>query len=180
MWYPDREKCLKPGVLGKADISLYPFSRHILSLLKDSFDKKHTDFDIMGLHWRGGEEDTSVQVDLLQGTLEKLYTRMIKDFREDVGKDFPFVFHTIECKSRLRLNDPTGRQTESMNYINSVFRSLSEQFENVSVFNPETLSVYDADAENSGLYEADLVHFTKEANRLTALRILEDYRNEKI
>ena len=39
MWYPDREKKLIPGPLGTVDISMYPFSLHILSLLRDSFEK---------------------------------------------------------------------------------------------------------------------------------------------
>ena len=37
MWHPDRAPCLTPGKLGKVDISLFPFTTHVFSLLKESF-----------------------------------------------------------------------------------------------------------------------------------------------
>jgi hypothetical protein len=37
---------------------MFPLIKHIFSLLDDSFRKRNVDYEIMGLHWRGGEDDT--------------------------------------------------------------------------------------------------------------------------
>jgi len=54
MWHPDREERLISGPLGTVDISLFPFTKHILSLLDDSFKKQGITYEVLGLHWRGG------------------------------------------------------------------------------------------------------------------------------
>lgn len=57
MWHPDYEKQLIPGKLGTVNISLFPYCMHIFSLLDDSFHAMGKDYQIIGLHWRGGEND---------------------------------------------------------------------------------------------------------------------------
>jgi hypothetical protein len=60
MWHPDREKKLIPGKLADVDISLFPFSEHVFSLLDEGLKRKDLDYEIIGLHWRGGENDVAV------------------------------------------------------------------------------------------------------------------------
>ena len=74
MWYPDRKETLVSGKLGTVDISLFPFCEHIFSLLHDSFSKKKIDYEIIGLHWRGGENDVTATKEYLTQNLEKIYT----------------------------------------------------------------------------------------------------------
>ena len=77
MWHPDREKKLVPGKLGTVDISLFPFCEHIFGLLDDSFSKMNIDYDIIGLHWRGGENDVTATNEYLKQNLKKIYTKKV-------------------------------------------------------------------------------------------------------
>ena len=70
MWYPDREEKLVAGKLGVVDISLFPFSKHIFSLLNDSFAKQNLEYEIIGLHWRGGENDVTASKEYLQQNIQ--------------------------------------------------------------------------------------------------------------
>ena len=85
MWYPEREKKLISGKLGTVDISLYSFTIHILSCIENSFKAIGREADFVGLHWRGGEEDTNVPVDQLRDNIESIYIRMFNGFYRALG-----------------------------------------------------------------------------------------------
>ena len=133
MWYPDRKETLVSGKLGTVDISLFPFCEHIFSLLHDSFSKMNIDYDIIGLHWRGGENDVTATNEYLTQNLEKIYTRIFGEFNRLLGEP-PIVLHRIVCPDRMNDMDPTGRQLENMKYINEVFENLQKSYKNISVF----------------------------------------------
>jgi hypothetical protein len=58
MWNPEKEKCLIPGKLGEADISLYPLALHINRLAMENLRKSGKDPIVLGWHWLGSEQDT--------------------------------------------------------------------------------------------------------------------------
>ncbi|MBQ4037788.1 MAG: hypothetical protein IJC84_06655 [Clostridia bacterium] len=176
MWHPDREKRLIPGKLGTVDISLYPFTCHIFSLLRESFAARGMDFEVMGIHWRGGENDMYAETkrEYLEEHLEGLYTRMITDF--DALLDTPpFVFHLLACPDRTLDCDPTGYSLKNMLYINSVFELLSHKRENVSAFDVRNCPYFVPGVRGNGIFMEDVVHFTPEVNLWVAEQILKAY-----
>ncbi len=175
MWYPDRQKILKPGKLGEVDISLYPFTEHILSLVDKSFKEKRIEYDVMGIHWRGGEEETDVPVSHLEGVLYDIYVRMLEGFCCSLGKRVPIVMHLMACPQRCMDMDPTGAQLVSMNYVNETFQRLSEDFENVTVFDVKKAPHYVENIRTSGIFFDDCCHYTPKTNMWTAKVILEEY-----
>jgi hypothetical protein len=174
MWHPDREKKLVPGKLGTVDISLFPFCEHIFSLLHDSFSKMNIDYDIIGLHWRGGENDVTATNEYLTQNLEKIYTRIFGEFNRLLGEP-PIVLHRIVCPDRMNDMDPTGRQLENMKYINEVFENLQKSYKNISVFDPRTAPQYIPDVRGNGLFIEDAVHFIPEVNMWIAENVLKKY-----
>jgi hypothetical protein len=179
MWYPDRVPKLIPGVQGVADISLYPFTRHILSLLDDSFRAMGKTYEIIGCHWRGGEQESIVS-DVRSIGLEELYRRMIREFRESVGFPMPFVLHQIHCPDAMMDMDPTGKYREQMYYINDVFDNICASEENVQQFDVRQAPQYIPGVWGNGIFlEVDNIHFTKEVNHWVAQAILDDYRHDK-
>lgn len=174
MWNPDREKKLVPGKLGTVDISLFPFCKHIFSLLDDSFSKMNQDYDIIGLHWRGGENDVSATKEYLTQNLEKIYTRIFEEF-DRILKEPPIVLHRIVCPDRMNDMDPTGQRLENMNYINAVFESLQKKQKRISIFDPRTAPQYIPDVRGNGLFIKDAVHFTSEVNKWIAENIFKNY-----
>ena len=86
------DKRLIPGPLGIVDISLLSFTEHILSLVPASFDQRGLAYDTIGIHWRGGENDTTVEIEELHRELENLYIHIFDGFAEKIGK-YPLILH---------------------------------------------------------------------------------------
>ena len=172
MWYPDRAPKLVPGRLGTVDISLHPFSRHILSLVRDYMQKAGMDPRYI-LHWRGGEEDGDLPVEQMSDLFE-IYERLFGDYYADLGQTVPVVLHRIESyQQSLDMLGQVG--VERLDYVNGVFDRLAEMHENVSVFDPKQYPGYTPDASQYfGIFRPDHVHFTREVNEWVAAGILEE------
>ncbi|NLD86745.1 MAG: hypothetical protein GX633_00605 [Clostridiales bacterium] len=175
MWYPDREKKLIPGKLGTVDISLYPFTMHILSLLDNSFRELDIDYSILRLDWRGGSNDTTQTNKYLRENLLGLYERMFADFDKILGK-VPTTIHRICCPDRVMELDPTGKSLENMHFINSVFYTLARTHDNINVFDVREYPDYIPFVRCNGLFIEDAVHYTPEANMWVAERILAEQK----
>lgn len=174
MWYPKREPTLVPGKLGVVDISLFPFTKHIFSLLDRSFSQSGKDYEIIGLHWRGGENDVTASAEYLSDRLEAIYDTVLHDFNCLLGNP-PVVLHKIVCPDRMKDLAPDGSYLKKMHYINEVFDCMAQKYENVSVFDPRNAPQYVPHARGNGLFIDDAVHFTPEINAWIAKGILETY-----
>lgn len=113
MWYYEREKKLIPGKLGQVDISLFPYTKHIFSLLDDSFKKQNKEYEIIGLHWRGGEGEVNKDMAYLSQNLENIYKIMLDDFNA-ILKNPPIVLHKIVCCYHMLDRDPIGNDLQKM------------------------------------------------------------------
>lgn len=178
MWHPAREKQLIPGKLGTVKISLFSFSEHIFSLLDDSFARQNMDYEIIGLHWRGGENDVTKQTDHLQTHLAPIYRQIFSRFNALLGNP-PIILHEIHCPDRMNDMDPTGKNLKNMHFINQVFRDLAQEFPNISLFDVRTAPFFIPDVRGNGLFIKDAVHFTPQVNQWVASRILEEYHHKK-
>lgn len=174
MWHPARAPRLLPGKLGTVDISLFPFSMHIFSLLEDSFKTLGKPYEIIGLHWRGGEEDVAADSDKLHTTLDGVYTEMIDAFNRTLHTP-PIVLHRLAARDRMNDMDATGQRLGKMQYINTVFAQKQQQYPNVSVFDVRTLPQYTPDVRGNGIFIEDMVHYTPAVNRAVAEYILNRY-----
>ena len=169
MWYPDRPPKLIPGKLGTVDISLHPFSMHIFSLLKESLGE----YAIIGLHWRGGENDAYDDPEQMYDMVQPVYTRLLEDWDRILDKP-PIILHRIVAHERYTDRDPSGRKLESMHIINRVFDEMAEKYPNVSVFDVRACPEFIPDVRGNGIFKSDMVHFTPEVNRWVAKKILEE------
>lgn len=171
MWYPEREKKLVPGKLRTADISLFPFTEHIFSLLEDSFRQMGTEYEIIGLHWRGGESDCVKPTPYLEQHLKATYLRIFDRFNQ-LLRCPPLILHKMAFFDYMRAGDPEGKMLRNMNYINDLFDALQQHYPNASVFDPQTLPQYDPSLPGGGLVIADLIHYSPSVNRAVAEQIL--------
>ncbi|MBQ8758352.1 MAG: hypothetical protein IJZ20_01520, partial [Clostridia bacterium] len=124
MWNPSYSKKLIPGMLGTVDISLFPFTIHILSLIKKSISALGKAPEIIGIHWRGGENDTTDSWDSLKSSLKATYNTIFGRFYEALGEKAKTVIHRIVCRDRYFDLDPSGESAEKMDFINGVFEEL--------------------------------------------------------
>ena len=178
MWNPDRPKTITPGKLGTVDISLFPFTEHILSLVNESFDRMGKEYEVMGLHWRGGENDTTVPVPMLREVLEKIYIRIFDAFEKHIGA-YPLILHKIVCPDRTLDLDPTGEKLKSMYYIDEVFESLAAHYPDASIFDATRAPQFIKDVRGNGIFIGDCVQYKPEVNDWVAKQILLDYATKK-
>lgn len=175
MWHPDRPQKLIPGRLGVADISLCPFACHIFSRIDDSFKKLGKEYEIIGLHWRGGEEEMNVAIERLKCELKQTYDRLFKKFYDSLGSTPPVVLHKIVCGKRVTEIDPSGKWLERMDYINSVFSQFAIENKNISLFDVRNAPFYDSNLPYDGIFKDGDLHFTPETNQWAAKTILDAY-----
>ena len=180
MWYPDREKKLVPGVLGVADISLYSFTEHILSLALDSFEKMGIAADFIGVHWRGGEQDTLVLKEELEPVLKEIYEKIFSGLSDALGEEIPVVLPRITHAQRSLENDPEGKVLESFYYINEVFCELCDENENMQIFDVRKAPFYRSDERGNGILMEDIVHYTPKTNKWVAGEILKEYKKRNL
>ena len=174
MWNPGYPHKLIPGKLGTVDISLLEFSEHILSLIEESFSEMGKEYEIIGLHWRGGENDTSADTDGLFGVLEKTYAEIFD--RLCAKLDCPPIYlHRLVMRDRTFDLDPTGEKYLKMGLINASFEKICDIFPNASMFDIRRSPLYVPDVRGNGLFMKDMVHYTPEVNLYVAEKILEDH-----
>ncbi len=181
LWHPETERVLIPGELGKVKISLFSFSEHIFSLLDRSFAEMGREYEVLGLHWRGGENDIYAPMDTLAEELAAIYTTIFGRFSELLHTP-PIVLHRLVCTDRMHDLDPTGEEQffEKMQIINAEFDRLAACHANVSVFDTTCAPQYREDVRGNGLFIEDNVHFTPEVNDFVAEKILSDFvKNRK-
>lgn len=175
MWSMNRERRLIPGKLGDVDISLYPFTVHILQLLRKHLGMCDLEPEFVGLHWRGGEQETRYLLDSLRVELKPAYKRFFAGLREAIGYTVPVVLHRLPFKDVMLKEDPTGAHLEAMEYINQVFDELSTEQEATTTFEPKNCPFYDEYAWDKNIFRWDLIHYTGEMNTWVANTILEDF-----
>ena len=175
MWYPEREKILIPGKIGEVNISLYPFTVHIMSMLNDSFDKLGVTAEYVGVHWRGGEQEyspTTGNIDNLKSIYETIFGGIMKA----ADCKMPIVLHKLVCRDRCAEEELFKRMT----YINNVFEQLCAEQENISIFDTTRAPHFIEDVVGNGLFKADKVHYTAETNKWVAEEILNDYKKRQL
>lgn len=175
MWNPDYEKKLVSGKLGTVDISLYPFTLHILSLLDDSFKAMGKDYEIMNLLWRGGENDVETPVERLKVILKNIYEEMFSGFYKAIGRRVPVTLNKMAFRERCMEIKPNGDAVISMGYINEVFDELAKENDNISVFDIRSAPFYMENESGHGLFIEDIIHYTPETNKWNAEEIVKEY-----
>lgn len=174
MWHPEREKKLVPGKLDTVDISLFPFTTHIFSLLDKSFASLGKEYEIIGLHWRGGENDASAPENDFVLSLKSIYNTIFTEFNRLLHSP-PIVLHRLACPDRMNDWDPTGRYLKKMELVNVVFDELKTQHENISIFDVRNAPFFIPNIRGNGLFIEDAVHFTPEVNQWVARQIFDTF-----
>lgn len=176
MWNPDRAPILIPGKLGTVNISLYPFAQKVFSLVDESFKSRGMDYEYVGLHWRGGENDLEsvakgiVSTDKLTG----IYTTLIEMFNDTLGNP-PIILHEIVAKDRMTETDPTGNKLWAMETTNAIYQDFNKTYPNVVTFDVRNYPGYDASVRGEGMFKEDMIHFTEDVNQWVSQQIFEGY-----
>lgn len=180
LWHPETEPILVPGVLGTVKISLFPFATRVFSLLDGSFSEMGREYEVIGVHWRGGENDVLAPTETLAEELKSIYTTIFDAFDKHLHAP-PTILHRLVCPDRMHDMDPTGEQEclKKMGIVNAEFDRLAATRENFSVFDATTAPQFVPNTCGNGLFMQDNVHFTPAVNTWIAEKILTEYAASK-
>lgn len=181
MWDPDREPVLVPGKLGECNVSMYPLAIQTLTLLKKHLDANQLEADYVGIHWRGGEQETDYPVSKLKEFLKDTYLRIFNGMRGAILADAPIVLHRFPFDKVMgnRDKEDGGTRLESMHYINDTFYALANEMPNASVFDVRSCPLYDEYAWDCNIFRWDLIHYQGRVNDWVAKEILNSYKLER-
>ncbi|MBP3496002.1 MAG: hypothetical protein J6K52_07320 [Clostridia bacterium] len=177
MWNPKRERKLIPGKLGECDISMYPLAIHVLELFNKFVKQNSLSPDYIGIHWRGGEQETCEPVSNLEGKLKETYLSIFGGMREALEYEAPIILHRMPFEDVMMKNDPSGGNLVSMNYINALFEELAKELPSTSIFDVRNAPFYDEKIWNRNIFRWDLIHYLGETNDWVASEILKGYKN---
>ena len=177
MWYPDREEKLVPGPLGVADISLYSFTAHILSLLKSSFHSLGKEPSAIEIHWRGGEQELTVPMEQLVG-LKDIYDRIFDGIQSALDMNAHYTMHSLPLFEEEREFNEGGEVRKNIHVINEAFEAEVKERENFFLFDSKTAPHYEPDSKEHGLFLHDFVHYNPKTNWWVAEEILKDFKRQ--
>ncbi len=176
MWYPDRAEKLVPGKLGTVDISLYPFTVHILSLLRESLSKLGITQTFVELHWRGGSQEMCVPIEKLREDLEPIYIQIFGGLEESLGMPANFTIHLLPYVEAAMEYDPSGGRLKSMQFVNDVFEKIAHQRDNYALYDPKSAPHYVPDTREHNLFIEDVVHYNPKTNNWVAQQIMNTFK----
>ncbi len=176
MWDMNMERVLVPGVHGTARISLYPFTIHILKLLNKYFKDNELEPDFVGMHWRGGEQETDFKVEeLVARGIKNDYIKLFSSLREALGYNPPLTLHRMPFEAVMLKNDPSGEHLRAMHFLNDLFEELASEIPSTTTFEPKKCPFYNENEWDFGIFRWDLIHYSGKMNTWVAEQILNEY-----
>jgi len=172
MWYPEKERILIPGELGTANIALFSYTLHFLSMLKESLAARGKTEISFRIDWRGGEQDAFADRSELETSLKSIYKTLFNGFYEAIGEKVPTYLHRLLCKDIYEKYYSELEAPDKMRFINGVFDKLAAEEEPVEVFDMSKCPHFDANALGYGIFGEDLIHYTRESNEWAASEIM--------
>lgn len=97
-------------------------------------------------------------------------------FYNALGENVETILHKIVCHERCFVLDPSGKFLKRMNYINSIFEEITNESDNISIFDVCNAPYYTPNERGNGLFVEDVVHYTSQVNNWVAEQVLESYK----
>ena len=111
---------------------------------------------------------------MLHSELLPIYRVLLDGFNSHLHTP-PVYLHRLLCRDRANDCDPTGVMLKNMEYINNTFEVLTDEYENVVMFDPAESPRYVPDIRGSGIFMEDGVHFTRVENEWVARWVIDKY-----
>lgn len=155
MWNRDKERIIKPGILGEADISLLPLALHIQSLALKNLRESGKNPEVIGWHWLGCEQEVWYEAYLREDFKER-YDYHFDVMRESMGGDIPtYLYKTVVRGGLERFELPL----ESEDCINAEIERQANRF-GAKLIDPRNSPYWDSnDNLYYGVLASDRAHY---------------------
>ncbi len=155
MWNRDKEKIIKPGILGQVDISLLPFALHINRLVIKNLRNAGKNPEVIGWHWIGSEQEIWHEA-YLREDFSKRYDFHFDSMIESMGGEVPLYLYKICVRPACEKFDLPG---EAEDYINAEIVRQAKRLDGKIV--DARFSPYwdEEDNETHGIFAPDRGHY---------------------
>lgn len=170
MWNPEKEKCLIPGKLGEADISLYPLSLHINRLVMENLRRCGKDPVVIGWHWFGSEQDTR-EGGYDNPKLLQIYDNFFDTMISAIGQLCPLYLYKIYIDRFCKVQKITD---EGIPVINAALERQCHRFPKVTFVKTEQCPYFDVEHPNYGIFFRDNAHYLGKTQQWFANRFFEE------
>ena len=169
MWNPDREQKLVPGVLGEADISLFPLALRTERLVLRELRERGKRPVVIGWHWMGSEQD------IWHGAWERAdfirrYDSFFDALLEPLGECPVYIYKLYDQKFCAQ----NGIPKRAVDAVNSALGRECERHPGAVMVMAERCPLWEADGEHCGIFAPDNAHYLPEVQRWFAGRFFAD------
>lgn len=158
MWYPNRNKIMKPGKLDEVNISLYPFVIEIFDRMKKEFFNEGKKLRIIGLHWNQWETEVMTGGKAIEEAYIN-YSSLFKGFKEVLGEIPIYLYRPLT---------EIYQNPEAIMQIERVFHQLVIENQLFKIIDLSKSELWKCDMKNKGIYQDDGVHYTAEVQKWLA------------
>ena len=155
MWNRDKEKIMSTGVLGKIDISLFPWAQQVQHLAMENLRNSGKNPVILGWHWIGSEHevwnDAFDRADL-QERYDFFFDRMLAS----MGQHCPLWLYKINAEHFCSTHDI--KPYASCN-INKALWWQAQRHTDVHMVRPDHSPWWDEKEPLRGIYAPDDAHY---------------------
>ncbi len=154
MWNRDKERVIKPGILGEADISLLLLALHINKLVMKNLTDAGKNPEVIGWHWLGCEQEVWHEA-YLRDDFQERYDYHFDVMRESMGGDIPTYLYKVYVKKACeRFKLPVCADE----YINEEILRQSKRLGTVLV-RAEESPYWDENHPHLGIFAEDNGHY---------------------
>ena len=174
MWNPDKEKVLKPGKLGEADIALYALAQHIYPLVMQNLQSSGKEPEVIGWHWLGSEQEVWNETYLREDMKER-YNAFFDGMMKAIGVPCPLYLYLLDLQSFCRRCQIPIKAVEM---INEALALQSTRFEKVTMIELDQCPYWDPEDAQKGIYAPDGGHYLAKTQEWFAARFWEEIREK--
>lgn len=164
MWYPGREKRMKPGPLGEVDISLYPLAVEILELAVKNLTAAGKRPILLGMHWNQWETEVDTGGAAVEHAAEN-FANVFDGLRRAVGIPCPIWLYYPRATA---YNNPEGVEK-----VRDVLQSFVDSGRGYRFMDAAQSPYWNPQDPHLGIFAEDNAHYTPQVQRWFARRQME-------
>ena len=170
MWNPDKERVLKPGKLGVADIALFDLARHIYPLVRRNLEVAGKEPVAIGWHWLGCEQEVWNEV-FRREDLQERYDAFFDAMMEAIGMPCPLYLYQLNIQEFCRKYQI---DEAAVDLINAAMQKQCERFPDTTFVTMDQCPRWDPEEIRKGIYAPDGGHYLAKTQEWFAARFWEE------
>ncbi len=168
MWNPDKEKRLVPGVLGEADISLFPLALRTERLALKALEEQGRRPFVLGWHWLGSSQEIWYGVYDRDDFIPR-YDYFFDSMLAPLGK-CPAYIYKLYCR---KCCEAFGLPVRAVDAINAALVRECERHPGAELVCAEECPLWDPNDGHDGIFAPDNAHYLPGVQRWFAERFFE-------